>query len=217
MLQGPSFIPEQVSRAVVLCHGYGASGDDLFDLRQMLAPDDKTAFVSLDAPTPLPWGGFEWFSLNDYQPNGMHTESYLEILMERVKPSVRMMHEWLADFQKKTGLSADKIVLGGFSQGGLVALLTALTAPDCVAGVMGMSAVPLLLNQDIAVTCRPPVLLTHGTSDSVVPPAALALNRAQLESIGITPRVVVSPGLEHGIDGVCLEQMRLFIAESLKS
>ena len=51
MLNGPSFIPTKINKAVILCHGYGASGDDLADLIPNLAPDlPETAFF---ARTPL--------------------------------------------------------------------------------------------------------------------------------------------------------------------
>ena len=35
MLNGPSFIPQTVKKILIMLHGYGANGDDLFDLNML--------------------------------------------------------------------------------------------------------------------------------------------------------------------------------------
>jgi len=72
------------------------------------------------------------------------------------------------------GISADRIVLGGFSQGGAVSIFSGLTAPFKLAGIVALSSYLLLslkfkdlvpkeaYNQDT------PVFMAHGDRDPVV-------------------------------------------------
>ena len=48
------------------------------------------------------------------------------------------MKGWIAQ-EEQNGIPSDRIVIGGFSQGGAVALYTALTLDKKLAGVVGLS------------------------------------------------------------------------------
>jgi phospholipase/carboxylesterase len=50
------------------------------------------------------------------------------------------------------------------------------------------------------ITARPPVLLTHGAIDDVVPVEALSLATAALKAAGVPVETHTIPGLGHGID-----------------
>jgi predicted esterase len=73
------------------------------------------------------------------------------------------------------GIPANRIVLGGFSQGGAMALLTGLTSKAKLAGVVSLSAwLPLdtkfpSLVQESDVNHDTPVFMAHGSVDTVVP------------------------------------------------
>jgi phospholipase/carboxylesterase len=219
MLVGPSFIPNEVTKAVVLCHGYGASGSDLADLIPELASSSpQTAFFCPNAPQELSFGGYEWFSLNDFQPESMYNISYLTTLIKRAQPSVLLLTDFCNHICRNYQIPSSQIIIAGFSQGGLIALQTALTFSSPVAGTIGMSAVPILIGDNFPIDSikqKPSVLLTHGSSDTVVPPLAFDLNIKQLKSIGINPTTFVSEGLGHGIDYLCLQQIKLFLKQYL--
>jgi lysophospholipase II len=71
----------------------------------------------------------------------------------------------------KAGVPADRIILGGFSQGGALALYSALTYPEKLAGVIGLSCwLPLHSSFPATKVCpeNVPVLLCHGDSDPIV-------------------------------------------------
>ena len=67
------------------------------------------------------------------------------------------------------GVAAERIVVGGFSQGGVIALQTALRFPERLAGAVGMSTY-LALREDFPDAMSPhaknlPVFLAHGTAE----------------------------------------------------
>ncbi len=214
------FIPQTVRRAVILCHGYGASGDDMASLIPSFVhtlPD--TAFFCPNGVKELGFNSYEWFSLDDYNADCMHNQAYLSLLMKRLPEPAVVIRRKLIEIQEKYNISVQDIILGGFSQGGLLALYVALTHSEKVAGVIGMSAAPILFGETLPVSDikqKPPVVLTHGSADMVVPPKGLALNIDQLNTIGITPDVFVSEGMGHSIDEKCINYINRFLSDQFE-
>ena len=87
-LDGPRSKPAQGGEAeqlILLLHGYGANGDDLFGLVPLLAPLFPTAvFVAPNAPETCEINpfGFQWFSLENRDPQlmaaGVRLHSFAE-------------------------------------------------------------------------------------------------------------------------------------------
>ena len=73
-----------------------------------------------------------------------------------------------------SGIPADRIVLGGFSQGGAMSIFSGLTAPFQLAGIVGLSSYLLLslkfkdLVPKEAYNKNTPVFMGHGDRDPVV-------------------------------------------------
>lgn len=215
MLTGPSFIPQTIKKAIILCHGYGANGDDLMGLVPYLAERlPNTAFFAPNAPIEMGFGGFEWFSLNDYDSNAIDSIGYLDKLVARCKEPAEQLRAYINKIQTQYFLTDGDIVLAGFSQGGLLTLYTALTHPFPFAGVVGFSSVPIVFGGTLHPTSikrHIPILLTHGTADNVIPVKALDLTVSELKHAGEDPETFVSEGLTHGIDEACLESTVEFI------
>lgn len=71
----------------------------------------------------------------------------------------------------KAGIPANRIILGGFSQGGALALYSALTYPEKLGGVIGLSGwLPLHSSFPATKVCPGdvPILLCHGDADPIV-------------------------------------------------
>jgi lysophospholipase-1 len=83
------------------------------------------------------------------------------------------VHSLIND-EVSSGIPANRIVLGGFSQGGAVALLSGLTAPSKIGGIVGLSSWLLLLQtfREHIPAGNPnentPILMGHGDEDPVV-------------------------------------------------
>lgn len=106
-----------------------------------------------------------WFDLRSLNPNDQEDEAGIESASKRI-------HELIAD-QEEKGVPHERIMLGGFSQGGALALYAAFTYPKKLAGVVALSCW-LPLHQKVPTVISEanktmPVLQCHGDSDFVVP------------------------------------------------
>lgn len=222
MLQGPFFAPSDIKYAVILCHGYGSNGDDLAGLIPFLSNAlPHTGFFCPNAPTPMMYNGYEWFSLSDYAgiPE-MADRHYLDDLLKRAEKPAGLLSEYIEHIKTTYNLQDHNIILGGFSQGGLMALYTGLTGPHNIAGIIGCSAVPIVFENAIptsSIKRKIPVLLTHGSADDVVPVYGVNITKDELQKANIEADICLSDGLGHGIDNTCLTTIISFISNIFKN
>lgn len=106
-----------------------------------------------------------WFDLRSLDPNDPEDELGIQTACKRI-------HELIED-QQKQGVASERIMLGGFSQGGALSLYSALTYPKKLAGVVALSCW-LPLNRSFPSAASEanksmPILQCHGRDDFVVP------------------------------------------------
>jgi predicted esterase len=106
-----------------------------------------------------------WFDIRGLDQNAPEDQQGIQNMAEEVRKLIEKTKE---DF----GVEANKIVIGGFSQGGGLALYTGLTHAEKLGGIIALSTwLPLReyvikrMNEDNF--C--PILMGHGTDDGVVP------------------------------------------------
>lgn len=189
---------------VVLLHGYGANGADLFGLAEALAPVlPNTAFASPNAPetsvvNPM---GYQWFPIPWI--DGSSEAAMREGFFRAQGALTAFLEAELA----RHNLTEDRLALIGFSQGTMMSLHWALRRPSAMAGVVGFSG-RLVEGGSLKdeITATPPVLLVHGDQDEVIPVAALAEAETALTGAGVPVKSHVSRGIGHGIapDGLQL-------------
>ncbi|CAL7960788.1 phospholipase/carboxylesterase [Gammaproteobacteria bacterium] len=173
MLRTLEINPEIAPRAsVILLHGLGASGHDFFDIaKQLNLPKELgVRFVFPHAPVrPVQYAGNAkmraWFDLVSLEPHAKEDEAGM-------RKSEGMIIELIAQ-ELARGIPSEKIILAGFSQGGAMALQCGLRYPEKLAGILVLSAwLPLahmvFAERSIA-NQRIPILMLHGTGDSVIP------------------------------------------------
>lgn len=157
--------------AVIFLHGLGDSGEGwsqefkqkIYAYRKDLCyvfPNAPAAPVTLNMGMKMP----SWFDLYGLTEDSKEDKEGIKKMSVQVEKTVdAIMSEY--------SLTADKVVLGGFSQGGALALYSALTGKHNYAGVMALSTwIPLA--DDVAKNMknhRSPVFFGHGSSDNVVP------------------------------------------------
>jgi len=173
--------------AIILLHGLGADGHDLAALAAELEPSggDGVRFVFPHAPfRPVTINaGYVMRAWYDIRGSDLsHGEDEAGILA-----SVGSLHE-LIQRQIAAGIPSHRIIIGGFSQGGAVALYSGLCFAQRLGGILAMSAyLPLYSKfRDDAAAADPslPVMMAHGTEDPIVPAAYGRLSRQRVESLG---------------------------------
>lgn len=184
--QGPT--PEG---CVIWLHGLGADGHDF----EAIVPELRLAgklslrFVFPHAPVrPVTINGGmpmrAWYDIFSLERGGPQDEA-------GIHESSKLLLEFI-EHEHALGLAYDSIVLAGFSQGGAIALHTALRFPHRLAGLMALSTyLPLRDSLDEEVfdnassqSRELPVFMAHGTSDAVLPMALGAHSRDCLEAGG---------------------------------
>lgn len=209
------------SLIAVICHGYGAPGDDLVSVAAELCGVEPglvgaVRFVFPEAPLQLPelpFQGRAWWPIDMMAlQRAMMTGAERAMADEAPDglPAARQALLGLIDAALvQTGLTMDRVFLGGFSQGAMLATDTALRLDEAPAGLAVLSGT--LLNQvewKRLATKRSglQVVQSHGRADPILPfSGALAL-KAVLEGAGV--RVDFHPfGGGHGIDGSVIEAL----------
>jgi phospholipase/carboxylesterase len=213
ILSGPAAEPLSGGPArqlIVLLHGVGVDGSDLFGLVPYLAPAlPDAAFLAPDAPFAYDLAPFgrQWFSLQD-RSNAA--------LMAGIRAVAPLLDAFLDHHLAQRGLRDQDLALVGFSQGTMLSLHVAPRRASACAAVVGFSGAvvgPDGLAEELR--CRPRTLLIHGESDEVVNPACLPAAEQALAAFGIPVLTKVRPGLGHGIDGPGLSLAAAFLCQSL--
>jgi len=147
--------------ALVLFHGRGADEHDLFPLLDALDPGQRLVGATPRGPLSLPPGGAHWYVLG-----GIGTPERTTFAS-----SFAAAAEWVDAFLAEHGLGHDRLVLGGFSQGGVMAYSLGLGAgrPRPAAIVAFSSFVPTVEGFELDLSPPlPPIAIGHGTLDPVI-------------------------------------------------
>ena len=180
-------ISEQPDAAVIWLHGLGSDGHDFESLVPMLSlsPELSVRFVFPHAPKrPVTINGGmsmrAWYDIFE-----MTLERKVD--MANIDESCRQVEQLIQD-QIGKGIAANRIVLAGFSQGGVIAYQVALSTQHVLAGVLALSTYLVngdqVLGADTCVNGKTPFLIHHGSQDPVVAPVLSIQARDLLSSKG---------------------------------
>lgn len=189
--------------ALVLFHGRGADEHDLYPLFEFLDPDRRFLGVTPRGPFSFPPGGAHWYALRQVgYPDG---ETFLD--------TYENVGAWLDGFLDERGIGHDRTVLGGFSQGGVMAYSFSLGAgrPRPAATIALSSFVPTVDGFELDLSEIPPVAIGHGTLDPIIPVEFGRQARRTLEDAGASILYREYP-LPHAIDPTFLTELRGWLA-----
>lgn len=153
---------------LVLMHGVGSNEDDLFGL----APQVPAHFhvLSLRAPNVMGARAYAWFEF------GVTAQGQRVINETQEAASRQTVAQTVAAAATQLGIAPGQVVVGGFSQGGIMALSLLLTQPALLQAAMVMHS--RLLPQVLPLMATTEALLgkqlwvSHGLHDMVIPLAS---------------------------------------------
>lgn len=158
--------------SVIWMHGLGADARDF----EPIVPELKLP-AELGIRFVFPNAPIRPVTIN----NGMQMRAWYDVLSldlprqedaEGVYASEQAINA-LLEREKQRGIPAERIVLAGFSQGGVMALHTGLRYPERLAGILALSCyIPLaarLSNERGSANQSTPIFITHGDYDAVIP------------------------------------------------
>lgn len=175
---------------VVLLHGFGAPGDDLVSLADVI--DAPVRFVFPEAPLELgglygdsrAWWLLDLARLEDELRRGTPRDRRTEI--PDGLHAVRATMLRLLD-QVESRLPSSRLVLGGFSQGAMLSLDVALHRDKTPDGLILMSGTLLAESEwdpRMPKLAGTPILQSHGRADGLLPFGIAEVLRDKLRAAG---------------------------------
>ncbi len=217
--------------AVILCHGFGAPGDDLVSLADALVAAQpalsQTAFYFPHAPLQMAGLGDArawWMISNEdfarFQGHQHDPKAYAAL---RAKPPDGLvaargaLSTCIDNVMAQTRLAAHRLVLGGFSQGAMLSTDVALRLEEPVGGLAILSGTLLLDEQWRTLSAKRtalPVFQSHGRSDLVLPFFAAESLHQLLRDNGLSTQFEAFDG-GHTIPQRVVTALAAFLATSL--
>lgn len=173
--------------SIIWLHGLGADGNDFVPIVEQLGLENnhRIRFVFPNAPLKSITvnGGMEmraWYDIAEI--NLSHKEDVVGI-----QDSTKIL-QLLIEREESLGISNQKIILAGFSQGGAMALYAGLRFSKKLAGIIALSTYLPLAN-DFKLHRHPanqetPIFMAHGLFDPIVPLMMGEMSRQQLLGLG---------------------------------
>ena len=192
---------------VVLLHGYGTNMADLASVCPVI---DRTGYVYICPNAPLPLipgsgvGGYAWAPLP------------LEEIAA-AEPALAQITVTVEDAIGRYGVEPGNVVIGGFSQGGMMSYLTGLPSPDVFGGVFALSSSlpdPDGLSRRLPTERTQPVFVSHGTTDAMIPVEQARQASSVLEELGYSPRYREYE-MVHQVTNEVIDDLRAWLHEVL--
>jgi len=176
--------PDESPRgSVIWLHGLGADASDFEPIVPMLKVGAPLRFVFPNAPVrPVTINaGMEMRAWYDIDPRAPLAGT------DDIRASAGAI-ERLIEREAERGVPAERVVLAGFSQGGVIALHLGLRHPARLAGIMGLSTYvhdhEHLADEVSLASADVPIFMAHGNADPMIPIARAVTARQALEALG---------------------------------
>ncbi|KAH8170085.1 phospholipase/Carboxylesterase domain-containing protein [Sarocladium implicatum] len=219
--------PAKHTATVIFVHGLGDSSENWTSIVEEWRSQglfSEVKFVLPDAPTrPIAWAKGKpmtsWFDLTTV---GGSIETFREDEdVEGIEESRAYFHR-LIQKEVDAGVDTERIVLGGFSQGGAMSILSGLTSENKLGGIISLSSWLLRSNDfeklvpEDSPNADTPVFMAQGTDDKMVKPALGKQSLTQLKGLGYDVTWEVYPDLGHHACNEELEDVQAFLEAQLE-
>ncbi len=187
----------------MLFHGRATDENDLFGLLDALDPERRLLGATARGPLTLPPGGFHWYVVRQVgfpDPDTFHA-------------TYALAGGWLDGLLAEHGIAPERAILGGFSQGAVMAHALGLGADrPRPAGVIALSGfIPQVERFDLGDPAGLPVAIGHGVLDQVIGVEFGRQARDLLAEAGADVTYRESP-IGHSVDPAFLGELRDWVS-----
>ncbi|KAH0490139.1 hypothetical protein TgHK011_001620 [Trichoderma gracile] len=203
---------------VIFVHGLGDSGNGWADAVQLwqrkhrldevkfVLPNARVMPISVNQGFPMP----AWFDIKalgasaGQSLDGKSRDEDEQGILESRAYLYSLIQQEVSD-----GISSERIVLGGFSQGGAMSIFAGLTAPFKLGGIVGLSSWMLLSHKfkEFIPESNPnkdtPIFMGHGDADPLVLYEWGTATEKKIKELGFNVKLTTYPGMQHS---ACMEE-----------
>jgi phospholipase/carboxylesterase len=210
--------------AILLCHGFGAPGNDLVSLSRVVDAGRDVRWFFPEAPLEVSVGpgmfGRAWWDIGMDQLM-MHlmrgdidaAMKRLDVIPEGLESAKQALQGVLDVLEKEHGVTQDRLIIGGFSQGAMLATEMFVSSSKPFAGLVVLSGTRLGGDHWTANLERHGAnlhaLVTHGRRDPLLPFGRAEALRDMMKHAGANVTWVPHGGA-HEIPAVCLDALAVF-------
>lgn len=196
------------SPLLLLLHGYGSNEEDLFSFAEELP--EEYFIVSVRAPNKMQPYGNAWYDIT-IDSNGVKSSDN-----EGARESRDLIAKFIDEAITEYDLDKHNVTLLGFSQGTILSYAVALTYPEKVKNVIGLSG---YINEEIIDLKSNPsyahlnVYNSHGSVDQVIPIDAARKTPNYLEKLGIKSSLSEFP-VGHGVHPTNFYELKEWLTDN---
>lgn len=198
---------------LIMLHGYGSNEEDLFAFAEELP--DEFFIISVRAIHPLQPYGYAWFEIywNNYSSPGKFSDD------DQARASRDRISEFIDEAISAYPVDRENVTLLGFSQGTILSYAVALSYPEKVKQVIGLSGCinPEILKDNFQSNdfSHLSIYSSHGTSDQVIPVDWARRTKPFLDALGIDNTYSEFP-VGHGVAPQNFLEVKRWVSEILK-
>lgn len=196
---------------LIMLHGYGSNEADLFSFAEDLP--EELFIISVRAPFPMPPQGHAWYAIHwDGSSDGKFSDD-TQAIVSRDK-----IVEFIDEAVEKYPVDPDNVTLIGFSQGCILSFAVALSYPEKIKNVIGLSG---YVNPEILAPgfekndfSKLQVYNSHGSVDPVIPVEWARKTKSFLDTLGIPNQYSEFP-VGHGVAPQNFRELNKWLEERL--
>lgn len=211
---------------LVLMHGFGAPATDLVQLYRAVQVPPEVRFVFpaapllLDANSPDEMAARAWWMIDLARMQASMLRGDGELLARQTPPGIAVargaVNDMLDALEREHAAPPERVVIGGFSQGAMLATDVLLRSERPLAGLVILSGAPISVDEWKELAPKragTPVLQSHGRADPILPYAGAEWVRDILEGSRMKVEFLPFNG-GHSIPSSALERLGPFVVSA---